>query len=144
MVKISKSNEKTVMWIKKKKTRRKLVKMVQKQNNSFWWNIVPIVGPIISRTKCDRHRPTNQYFLQKEQVNKIELGVKCGHKEIWKYQWHGIFLPPSNMGVASPFCLALASHYCLPHCHLVLFGTVSMHIAFVFLDIVWFQRTFFC
>ncbi len=43
-------------------------------NDRFLWKSWPTLGQIISRTKCDRDKPI--FFLQKERVNKIELGIK--------------------------------------------------------------------
>ncbi len=50
-----------------------------KLSNEFLVKIRPILGPIISRTKYDRNKP---FFQQKESVNKTELGIKRGPKEI--------------------------------------------------------------
>ncbi len=49
-------------------------KMIQNcKMTPFGKNVRPTLGPIIFGTKCDRGKPC---FLQKEGINKIELGIK--------------------------------------------------------------------
>ncbi len=57
-----------------RKRKDKLVQNAWKWwNDRFCWKIWPTSGQIIFRTKCDRDKPL---FLQKREINKIELGIK--------------------------------------------------------------------
>ncbi len=49
--------------------------------------IKPMLGQIIFGTKCDRDKPI--FFLQKEGVNKIELGIRKEPNGIRKCQTMG-------------------------------------------------------
>ncbi len=68
-------------------------------NDRLWQNIIPTLGQIISETKCDRDKP---FFLQKEGLNQIELGINrdpMGSDNVQKgYQLHISSLPPSASG----------------------------------------------
>ncbi len=58
-----------------RKSRRKVVQIHSKvSNDRFMWTNRPTLGQIISGTKCDRDKQI--FFLHKEGVNKIDLGVK--------------------------------------------------------------------
>ncbi len=86
------------------KLMRKLLQNTSKWSNErFWLNIKPPLSQIISGTKWDGDKP---FFLQKEVVNKIDLGIKrdpmVSENAKNRCQSWGNSLPPSSMGVHRP------------------------------------------